>query len=72
MNSGPSVFPSGRFLWIGPLIFPETQYGIRGPCVVVRDIAGFLGGEFCPQNGENRSKIGCFEFIGNFSHYFFL
>ena len=57
MNSGPSVFPSGRFLWIGPLIFPETQYGIRGPCVVVRDIAGFFGGgDFAPKMGKIGQK----------------
>lgn len=41
----PSVLPSfcqRSLLRIGPLVFPETQYGIRDPCIVVRDIAGFL------------------------------
>ena len=27
---------------------------------------------FCPKIGENGSKVGFFEFIGKFSHYFFL
>ena len=55
----PSVLPSGSFLGIGSLVFPETQHGVRGACGVASDRAGFLGEKnFCPKNGENVSKIG--------------
>ena len=37
----PSVLLSGSFLGIGSLVFSETQHGVRGPCVVVRDGARF-------------------------------
>ena len=64
-----SVRPSGSFLGIGSLVFSETQHGVRGPCLVVRDRAGFfLKKSFCPKNGENGPKTGFFEFIGKFSH----
>ena len=49
----PSVLPSfcqRSFLRIGPLVFPETQHGVRGPCGVVRDKARFFGGKnFAPK-----------------------
>ena len=73
----PSIFPSfslstllsGSFLGIGLLVFSETQHGVRGPCLVVRDRAGFfLKKSFCPKNGENGPKTGFFEFIGKFGH----
>ena len=64
-----SVLLSGSFLGIGSLVFSETQHGVRGPCLVVRDRAGFfLKKSFCPKNGENGPKTGFFEFIGKFSH----
>ena len=52
----PSVLPSGGFLWIGSLVFSETQHGVRGPCNNVRDRARFLKKYFCSQNGENGQK----------------
>ena len=38
----PSVLPSGSFLRIGSLGFSKTQDGVRDPCIVVPDRAGFL------------------------------
>ena len=69
----PSVllsFCQRSFLRIDPLVFPETQHDVRGPCGVVRDRARFFWGKKkCPQNGENGPKIGSFEFdVGKFSH----
>ena len=64
----PSVFLSGSFLGIGSLVFSETQHGVRGLCVVVRDRTGFKKTFFCLKNGENGPKIGFLGFIGKFSH----
>ena len=57
MNQGPSfrlyVLLSGSFLEIGSLVFSENQHGVRGPCLVVVDRAGFfLKKSFCPENWE--------------------
>ena len=58
-----------HFLGIGSLVFSETQHGVRGPCLVACDRAGFfLKKSFCPKNGENGPRTGFFEFIGKFSH----
>ena len=64
----PSVFQPGSFLGIDSLVFFETQHGARSPCCVVRDSQIFWKKE----NEENGPKIGFFEFIGKFSHYFCL
>ena len=37
-----SVLLSGSFLGIGSLVFSETQHGVRDPCLVVCDMAGFF------------------------------
>ena len=42
LSFGPSLLLTGSFLGIGLLVFSETQHGVRGLCVVVRDRAGFL------------------------------
>ena len=61
-----SVLPSGSFLGIGSLVFSETQHGVWGPCLVVRDRAGFFFKNlFAPKMGQ---KQGFFEFIGKFGH----
>ena len=64
----PSILPSGRFLGIGSLVFSDTQHGVRGPCCAWQSQI-FWKKNFCPKNGQ---KIGVFQFIGKFSHYFFL
>ena len=38
----PSALLSRRFLWIGSLVFSETQHGVRGSCLVVCGRSGFL------------------------------
>ena len=62
----------GRVLWIrvcpsfrpevffetGSLVFSETQHGVKGPCVAVRDSQIFWKKYFCPKNGENGPKMG--------------
>ena len=40
-----------------------------GPCGVMRDTVRFFEKNILPQK---RDKNGVFEFIGKFSHYFFL
>ena len=53
MNSGLFVLPSRIFLGIGSLFFSETQHGVRGPCVVVRDRARFFEKNiFAPTMGK--------------------
>ena len=73
MNEGlsvhPSILPFGSFLGIGSLFFSETQHCVRGPCVVVCDRARFFERKVCSKNGP---MIMCFEFIGKYSHCFFL
>ena len=72
----PSVFLSRCFLGIGSLVFSETQHGIRGPCVVVRDRARFFENKFFSQKwgkwAKNFPKIGFSEFIAKLSYSFFL
>ena len=65
----PSARQSENFLGIDSLLFSETQHGVRGPCGVVGDRAAFFF--FDPEWGK-WAKIGFFQFIGKFSHYFFL
>ena len=51
----PSILPSISFLGIGSLVFSETQYGVRGPCVVVLDRARFFEKNLFGQKmGKNR------------------
>ena len=60
----PSVFPSfhhsvllsGSFLGIGKLVFSETQHGVRGLCVVVRDRGRFFKKFFVPKMGKMGQK----------------
>ena len=55
----PSVFPSFRrkFSWDWLIIFSETQHSVRGPCLVVRDRAGFfLKNLFAPKMGKMGQK----------------
>ena len=53
----PSVLLSRSFLWIGSLVFSETQHGVRGPCLVVHDRAGFfLKNLFAPKMGKTGQK----------------
>ena len=48
----PSVPMSGSFLRICSLVFSETQHGVRGPCDLVRDRAGFFEKKnLCPKSG---------------------
>ena len=54
-----SVLLSGSFLGVGSLVFSETQHGVRDPCGVVRDRAGFFEEKkCCCKNGENGLKMG--------------
>ena len=57
----PSVLPSGSFLEIGSLVFSETQHGVRGPCVVVRDRAGYLKKMFLPRKWGKWAKNRVFK-----------
>ena len=57
MNKGLSIYPfvllSGSFLWIGLLVFPGTQYVVRGPYDVVHDRARFFEKNiFAPEIGN--------------------
>ena len=52
----PSVLLSGSFLVISSLVFPETQHGVRGLCVVVHDSRIFLKKDLCPKKGEVGQK----------------
>ena len=69
-----SVHPSvQKFSWDLLIIFFWNSPWFRGPYGVVCDRARFLEKKnFYPKNGENGPKIGFFEFIGKFTHYFFL
>ena len=76
MNQGLSICPS-----ILPSfcleVFLVHQFFLKlsivlGPCVVIRDRAGFFFKKFVPKNGANGPKIGVFEFFGKFSHKSFL
>ena len=52
-----SVLPSGSFLGISSLVFSETEHGVRGPYLVVRDRAGFFKKNlFAPKMGKMGPK----------------
>ena len=55
-----SVLLSGIVLWNGSLVFSETQHGVGGLSVVVRDRDEFKK-KIIP-------KIGKMGFIGKFNH----
>ena len=65
----PSVLLSESFPGIGSLVFSETQHGVRGPCVAVRDRARFFLIFFLSQKCTQNFFFG---FTEKFSHYFFL
>ena len=68
----PSVFPSGSFLGIGSLVFSETQHGVRGPCLVVRDRARFFRKNlFAPKMGKMGQKQGFLNLLENWVINFF-
>ena len=71
----PSVLLSGHFLGIGSLVFSETQHGVRGPCVVVRERARMFEKHFFAQNmgkmGQKSAKIGFLNLLENLDFNFF-
>ena len=70
-----SILLSGIVLGNGSLVFSETEYDVRGPCGVLHNRARFFEKKMPRKWGKwakNGLKIGLFEFVGKFSHYFFL
>ena len=76
----PSILPSillsfrlsGSFLGIGPLVFSETQDGVRGSCLVVHDRAGFFKKSlFTPRMGKMSQKQGFLNLLENLAINFF-
>ena len=62
----PSIFPSGSFLGTGSMVFSETQHNVRGPCLVVRDRAGFLLKKiFARKMGKMGQKKGFLNLLEN-------
>ena len=69
-----SFHPSVRkFSWDWFIIFfTETQHGVRGPCIVVRDRFEFFEKKlFAPKKGEIGQKNCFLNFFGNFVLFFF-
>ena len=57
VNKNLSILLSGIFLGISLLVFSENQHGVRGPCGVVCDKAGFLGKKiYDPKMGKMGQK----------------
>ena len=72
MNRGLSVLQFGTFLEIGSLVFSETQFGVRGPYLVVRYRAGFfLKNLFAPKMGKMGQKQGFLNLLENLVIIFF-
>ena len=69
-----SVLPSRSFLGIGPLVFLKLSMVLGVHVFVCVTEADFLKRIFLPKKwgkwANNRPKIGLFEFIGKFSHFF--
>ena len=69
-----SFHPSVRkFSWDWFIIFfTETQHGVRGPCIVVRDRFEFFEKKlFAPKKGEIGQKNGFSNLLGNLVFFFF-
>ena len=68
-----SVHPSVLLSFCLEVFLGLAQHGVRGPCGVLRDRAGFFGGKNIAQKmGKMGQKQGFFEFIGKCSDWFFL
>ena len=67
-----SVLLSRIFLLTGSLVFFGTQHCVGDAYSVIKEL-DFLKKKkmFAPKNGENRSILGFFECIWQFSYYFF-
>ena len=60
-------------LWNWLFSFSGAEHGVRGPCGVIYDRAGFFeNNSFARKIGKNRPSLGFFECIGKFSHQFVL
>ena len=67
-----SVLPSRSFLGIGSLVLSETQYGARGPGLVVCDNAGFfIQNLFAPKLGKMGQKQVFLDLLENLVIDFF-